>query len=132
MPQAHYFDSTLKYGGAKYRPTGRGFVMQVCARRLGASSALAPHSSTPPNLQTPQTPTHSQHEDFTELYRFYASSHLYAGFELLWGLLLLMRLGSWPLGLGTYWRTAWSIWAVMVRPLCRTHSRVHSCMPCAF
>ena len=26
--KAHYFDSTLKYGGAKYRPTGRGFVMQ--------------------------------------------------------------------------------------------------------
>ena len=25
--KAHYFDSTLKFGGAKYRPTGRGFVM---------------------------------------------------------------------------------------------------------
>ena len=25
--KAYYFDSTLKYGGAKYRPTGRGFVM---------------------------------------------------------------------------------------------------------
>ena len=53
--KAHYYDSTLKYGGAKYRPTGRGFVMQ--------------------------------HEDFSELYRFHAASHLYNGFELLWGLL---------------------------------------------
>ena len=52
--KAHYYDSTLKYGGAKYRPTGRGFVMQ--------------------------------HEDFSELYRFHAASHLYNGFELLWGL----------------------------------------------
>ena len=51
--KAHYYDSTLKYGGAKYRPTGRGFVMQ--------------------------------HEDFAELYRFHAASHLYNGFELLVG-----------------------------------------------
>ena len=48
--KAYYFDSTLKYGGAKYRLTGRGFVMR--------------------------------HEDFAELYRFHASSHLYNGFEL--------------------------------------------------
>ena len=54
-----------------------------------------------------------QHEDFAELYRFHAPSHLYNGFELLWGLLLLMGLGSWPLGMGTYWRTTWSLWAVM-------------------
>ena len=27
LTKAHYFDSTLKFGGAKYRPTGRGFVM---------------------------------------------------------------------------------------------------------
>ena len=27
--KAHYFNSTLQFGGAKYRPTGRGFVMQV-------------------------------------------------------------------------------------------------------
>ena len=96
--KAYYFDSTLKYGGAKYRPTGRGFVMR--------------------------------HEDFAELYRFYASSHLYNGFELLWGLLLLCTLGDWgwgggddpaekyqkqyPGGIGTYWRTAWSLWTVMV------------------
>ena len=80
--KAHYYDGTLKYGGAKYRPTGRGFVMQ--------------------------------HEEFAELYRFHAGSHLYNGFELLWGLLLLMQLGSWPLGMGTYWRTCWSLWAVMV------------------
>ena len=79
--KAHYFDSTLKYGGAKYRPTGRGFVMR--------------------------------HEEFAELYRFYAASHLYNGFELLWGLLLLRGLGSFPVH-GSYWRTCWSIWAVMV------------------
>ena len=80
--KAHYYDGTLKYGGAKYRPTGRGFVME--------------------------------HEEFAELYRFHAGSHLYNGFELLWGLLLMMSLGSWPLGLATYWRTCWSLWAVMI------------------
>jgi len=80
--KAYYFDSTLKYGGAKYRPTGRGFVMQ--------------------------------HEEFAELYRFYASSHLYNGFELLWGLILMMTLGNWPIGIGQYWRTTWSLWAVMI------------------
>lgn len=80
--KAHYYDSTLKYGGAKYRPTGRGFVLH--------------------------------HEDFSELYRFHASSHLYNGFELLWGLLLLMALGNWPRGMAFYWRTCWSLWAVMV------------------
>jgi len=76
--KAYYFDSTLKYGGAKYRPTGRGFVMQ--------------------------------HEEFAELFRFYAASHLYNGFELLWGLLLLYSLSDWTVG--HYWRTVWSIWAV--------------------
>jgi len=80
--KAHYYDSTLKYGGAKYRPTGRGFVLQ--------------------------------HEDFAELFRFHAASHLYNGFELLWGLLLLFALGRWPNGAPMYWRTCWSLWAVMV------------------
>jgi len=78
--KAFYFDSTLKYGGAKYRPTGRGFVMR--------------------------------HEHFAELYRFYAGSHLYNGFELFWGLILLSTLGFWPHGHSAYWRTAWSLWAV--------------------
>ena len=41
-------------------------------------------------------------------------SHLYNGFELLWGLLLLLTLGAWPRGYATYWRTCWSLWAVMV------------------
>jgi hypothetical protein len=38
---------------------------------------------------------------------------VYNGFELLWGLLLLAKLGTWPLGAAQYWRTCWSIWAVM-------------------
>jgi len=80
--KAHYYDSTLKYGGAKYRPTGRGFVLQ--------------------------------HEEFAELFRFHAASHLYNGFELLWGLLLLLLLGRWPNGVAAYWRTTWSLWAVMI------------------
>jgi len=79
--KAYYFDSTLKYGGAKYRPTGRGFVMR--------------------------------HEEFAELFRFYASSHLHNGFELLWGLIVLNTLGQWEHGIASYWRTTWSIWAVM-------------------
>jgi len=77
--KAHYFSTTLQFGGAKYRPTGRGFVMQ--------------------------------HENFAELYRFHAGSHLYAGFELLWALLLLNALG---VSRGTVWRTTWSIWLVVL------------------
>jgi len=77
--KAHYFNSTLQFGGAKYRPTGRGFVME--------------------------------HENFAELYRFHAGSHLYAGFELLWGLLLLQTLG---ISRGDFWRTTWSIWLVVL------------------
>ena len=97
--KAHYYDSTLKYGGAKYRPTGRGFVLQ--------------------------------HEEFAELFRFHAASHLYNGFELLWGLLLLLLLGRWPNGVAAYWRTTWSLWAVMISWLfapfwCATrHRRTH-------
>ena len=37
--KAFYFDTTLKYGGAKYRPTGRGFVMQ----HEGARQQHPPH-----------------------------------------------------------------------------------------
>ena len=37
--KAFYFDTTLKYGGAKYRPTGRGFVMQ----HEGARHQQRPH-----------------------------------------------------------------------------------------
>ena len=63
-----------------------------------------------------------EHEEFAELYRFHAGSHLYNGFELLWGLVLLMTLGDWSRTLpggavdpvGKYWRTCWSLWAVVV------------------
>ena len=53
----------------------------------------------------------AQHENFAELYRFHAGSHLYAGFELLWGLLLLSYLGT---SRGDFWRTTWSIWLVVL------------------
>ena len=51
--KAHYFDSTLKYGGAKYRPTGRGFVMhheEFAANNLALPVAAAP----PPRAPHPQ------------------------------------------------------------------------------
>lgn len=48
--KSFYFQQTLMAGGAKYRPTGRGFV--------------------------------TQHAPFDEQYRFFASSHVYLGFEL--------------------------------------------------
>lgn len=43
--------------------------------------------------------------------RFHAGSHLYSGFELLWGLLLLSYLG---VSRGSVVRTTWSIWLVVL------------------
>lgn len=54
--KSHYFSQTLLAGGAKYRPTGRGFV--------------------------------TRHSPFEENYRFFASSHIYMGFELMVALVL--------------------------------------------
>ena len=48
--KAYYFEQTILAGGAKYRPTGRGFV--------------------------------TRHEDFSEIYRFHASSHFYRAMEM--------------------------------------------------
>ncbi|KAL3931325.1 MAG: hypothetical protein SGPRY_001173 [Prymnesium sp.] len=82
--KAHYFNSTLEFGGAKYRPTGRGFVMQ--------HESFAELCTPPPN-------------------RFHAGSHLYSAFELLWGLLLAHYMG---VSRGDVWRTTWSIWLVVI------------------
>jgi callose synthase len=54
--KSHYFSQTLLAGGAKYRPTGRGFV--------------------------------TRHSPFEENFRFFASSHIYLGFELIVALIL--------------------------------------------
>ena len=54
--RCHYFLQTLLAGNAKYRPTGRGFVIT--------------------------------HASFDENFRFFASSHLYFGFEL--GVMLIL------------------------------------------
>ena len=54
--KCYYFQQTLLAGGAKYRPTGRGFVIR--------------------------------HSPFDENYRFFATSHIYLGFEITVALIL--------------------------------------------
>lgn len=72
--KATYMAQTILVGGAKYRPTGRGFV--------------------------------TQHTAFDELYRFFASSHLYLGVELAAGLILM---GVYT-DAGQYFGRTWSLW----------------------
>lgn len=72
--KANYMTQTILVGGAKYRPTGRGFV--------------------------------TQHTPMDELYRFFASSHLYLGVEMGAGLVIM--------GIYTeakqYFGRTWSLW----------------------
>jgi callose synthase len=72
--KATYMAQTILVGGAKYRPTGRGFV--------------------------------TQHTPFDELFRFFATSHLYLGVELAAGLILM---GVYT-DAGQYFGRTWSMW----------------------
>jgi len=72
--KANYMTQTILVGGAKYRPTGRGFV--------------------------------TQHTPMDELYRFFASSHLYLGVEM-GALLVIMGVYS---EAGQYIGRTWSLW----------------------
>lgn len=72
--KANYMTQTILVGGAKYRPTGRGFV--------------------------------TQHTPMDELYRFFASSHLYLGVELGAGLIIM---GIYSTAKQYFGRT-WSLW----------------------
>lgn len=72
--KCYYFSQTLMAGGAKYRPTGRGFV--------------------------------TRHSPFEENYRFFASSHIYFGFELMVALVLF---GAYTTS-KQYAGLTWSLW----------------------
>ncbi len=72
--KCYYFSQTLLAGGAKYRPTGRGFV--------------------------------TRHSSFEENYRFFASSHIYFGFELMVALVLF---GFYTTS-KQYFGLTWSLW----------------------
>jgi callose synthase len=72
--KANYMTQTILVGGAKYRPTGRGFV--------------------------------TQHTPMDELYRFFASSHLYLGVEMAAGLVIM---GFYSEAKQYFGRT-WSLW----------------------
>lgn len=72
--KANYMTQTILVGGAKYRPTGRGFV--------------------------------TQHAPVDELYRFFASSHLYLGVEMGAGLIIM---GVYSIAEQYFGRT-WSLW----------------------
>mmetsp|Transcript_9615 Transcript_9615/g.21673 ORF Transcript_9615/g.21673 Transcript_9615/m.21673 type:complete len:2178 (+) Transcript_9615:367-6900(+) len=72
--KANYMTQTILVGGAKYRPTGRGFV--------------------------------TQHTPMDELYRFFASSHLYLGVEMGAGLIIMGIYSE----AGQYFGRTWSLW----------------------
>ena len=76
--KCYYFQQTLLAGGAKYRPTGRGFVIR--------------------------------HSPFDENYRFFASSHIYLGFEIMVALVLFSLYTSTT----QYWGITWSLWLTCV------------------
>ena len=76
--KCYYFQQTLLAGGAKYRPTGRGFVIR--------------------------------HSPFDENYRFFATSHIYLGFEIMVALILFaLYTGS-----KQYGGLTWSLWLTAV------------------
>lgn len=72
--KCYYFSQTLLAGGAKYRPTGRGFV--------------------------------TRHSPFKENYRYFATSHIYLGFELVVALLLFACFTKSK----QYFGLTWSLW----------------------
>ena len=76
--KCYYFQQTLLAGGAKYRPTGRGFVIR--------------------------------HSPFDENYRFFASSHIYLGFEIMIALFLFSLYTTST----QYWGLTWSLWLTAV------------------
>ena len=76
--KSFYFAQTIMAGGAKYRPTGRGFVIR--------------------------------HSPFDEIYRFFALSHIYIGFELL---LVLVLLGAYTTS-KQYFGLTWAIWLTVI------------------
>jgi len=76
--KANYMTQTILVGGAKYRPTGRGFV--------------------------------TQHTPMDELYRFFASSHLYLGVEMGAGLIIM---GIYSTAKQYFGRT-WSLWLASI------------------
>lgn len=76
--KSHYMVQTILVGGAKYRPTGRGFV--------------------------------TQHTPMDEQFRFFASSHLYLGFELAVALILMGVFTT----AGQYWGRSWSLWLASI------------------
>jgi callose synthase len=76
--KCYYFQQTLLAGGAKYRPTGRGFVIR--------------------------------HSPFDENFRFFASSHIYLGYEIMVALILFSLYTSTT----QYWGITWSLWLTCV------------------
>ena len=76
--KCYYFQQTLLAGGAKYRPTGRGFVIR--------------------------------HSPFDENFRFFASSHIYLGYEIMVALILFSLYTTST----QYWGISWSLWLTAV------------------